>query len=158
MRPSNEDLERIVYPLTRIAEGMRRAQARNFDPTKIAILREAGIKGQVRPSEIASGLELHQSSIARSTRVLEDAGHVKVDPDPDDRRSCLISLTEAGWDEVRRLTALGLDRFAEFLESWDAEEVRRFGSLLTKFEESVAEVKARESTPGGRRWQKKGNT
>ncbi|GAA3529650.1 hypothetical protein GCM10022222_10750 [Amycolatopsis ultiminotia] len=157
MRPSDEELERIVYPLTRIAEGMRRAQARNYDPTKIAILRESGTRGQVRPSEIASELGLHQSSIARSTRVLEDAGQVKVDPDPDDRRSCLISLTDAGWDEVRRLTALGFDRFADFLESWDAEEVRQFGSLLTKFEESIAEVKARESAPGGRRWQKKGN-
>ncbi|MEU5695635.1 MarR family winged helix-turn-helix transcriptional regulator [Actinosynnema sp. NPDC020468] len=157
MRPSSEDLERIVYPLTRIAEAMRRAQARDVDPTRIAILREAGTKGRVRPSEIAADLGLHQSSIARSTRVPEDAGHVRVDPDPDDRRPCLISLTDAGWDEVRRLTALGLDRFADFLESWDVEDVHRFGELLTKFEESVAEVKAREASPGGRRRQKKGN-
>lgn len=156
MRPSTEDLERIVYPLTRIAEGMRRAQTREADPTKIAILRAAGIRGRVRPSEIAADLGLHQSSIARSTRVLEDAGHVKVDPDPDDRRSCLISLTDAGWAEVRRLTERGVNRFAEFLESWDVDEVRRLGSLLAKLEESVAEVKARETAPGGRRWQKKG--
>lgn len=154
MEPSYEDLERLVYPFMRIGEGMKRAQKRAMDPTRLTILRQAATKGQVRPSEIAAELGVHQSSITRQTRALEDAGHVRLDADPADRRSCLISLTEAGWDEVRELTKVGLDRFAEFLEGWDIEDVRTLGTLLTRLEASVTEAAKRTQRPRGRSWQK----
>ncbi|GLY43729.1 hypothetical protein Amsp01_097520 [Amycolatopsis sp. NBRC 101858] len=152
MPHSHEDLESVVYPLTRISEALRRAQSRAADPTRVAILRLAAGKGRVRPSEVAAELDVHQSSITRQTRALEDAGHVRLEADPEDRRSCLISLTEPGWDEVRRLTKLGLDRFADFLRDWSPEDVRRLGELLARLETSVAAAKKR---PGpGRRWQR----
>jgi DNA-binding MarR family transcriptional regulator len=148
-----EDLEAVVYPLARMAEGMRRAQRRVIDPTRQAILQQAAVRGQVRPSDLALELDLYQSSITRQTRVLEDEGFVKVEADPADRRSCLISLTEDGWAEVRKLTKQGLDRFDGFLADWDAEDVQTLGRLLTRLEASVDEAKRSKQRPAGRRWQ-----
>ena len=153
MAHAYEDLESVVYPLVRIAEAMRRSQSRMLDPTRQAILQQAAVRGQVRPSELAADLDLYQSSITRQTRVLEDEGYVKVEADPADRRSCLISLTDEGWTEVKRLTKFGLDRFDEFLAEWDAEDVRTLGRLLSRLESSVEEAKRRKQKPGGRRWQ-----
>ncbi|WP_166659095.1 MarR family winged helix-turn-helix transcriptional regulator [Labedaea rhizosphaerae] len=153
MAHAYDDLESVVYPLVRIAEGMRRAQGRAIDPTRQAILQQAAMRGQVRPSELAADLDLYQSSITRQTRVLEDEGYVKVEADPADRRSCLISLTDHGWTEVRRLTKLGLDRFDEFMADWDADDVRTLGRLLTRLEASVEEAKRSKQKPPGRRWQ-----
>jgi len=147
-----DDLESVVYPLVRIAEGMRRAQGRVMDPTRQGILQHAAMKGQIRPSDLAAELDLYQSSITRQTRVLEDEGLVRVEADPADRRSCLISLTEQGWTEVRRVTKLGLDRFDDFFAEWDAEDVRTLGRLLGRLETSVAEA-GRKPKPSGRRWQ-----
>jgi DNA-binding MarR family transcriptional regulator len=96
---------------------------------------------------------VHQSSITRQTRALEDAGIVSVAADPEDRRSCLISLTDEGWTEVRGAVRTGIDRFATFVADWSAEDVHTLAGLLNRLEESVAEVKARERKPGGRRWQ-----
>lgn len=151
----NEDLEQVVYPLVRISESMRRQQRRAIDPTRQAILQLAATRGEVRPSELAAEFGLHQSSISRQTRLLEDEGFVRLEADPADRRSCTITLTDSGWAEVRRLTQLGLDRFAAFLADWDAEDVRQLGRLLARLEESVAEAKRREQRPGGRRWQRR---
>lgn len=148
-----EDLEQVVYPLVRIAESMRRAQRKAIDPTRLAILQQAAIKGEVRPSELAAELDLYQSSITRQSRVLEDDGLIKVKADPADRRSCLISLTEPGWDEVRKLTKLGLDRFDAFMAEWDPADVRALGSLLGRLEKSVLEAKRHEQRTSGRRWQ-----
>ncbi|WP_326954207.1 MULTISPECIES: MarR family winged helix-turn-helix transcriptional regulator [unclassified Amycolatopsis] len=150
-----EDLEQVVYPLMRIGQTMRRAQNKAIDPTRQAILQQAAVKQQVRPSELAAELDLYPSSITRQTRSLEDDGLIAVEADPADRRSCLISLTEAGWDEVRTLTRIGLDRFADFMAGWDAEDVRTLGRLLTRLETSVDEAKRRTQRPGGRPWQQR---
>jgi DNA-binding MarR family transcriptional regulator len=104
---------------------------------------------------LAVELGVHQSTITRQIRSLEDAGQVTVLADPDDGRSCTIALTEAGKNEVLRLTQIGLDRFALFVADWDAEEVRTFTRLLVKLEQSKANVASRERRPGGRRWQSK---
>lgn len=154
MRHSYEDLERLVYPLVRISDSMRRAQTKQIDPTRLGILRAAAVRGRVRPSELAADLDVHQSSITRQTRALEDAGHVRVEGDPDDRRSCLISLTDEGWEEVKNLTRLGLDRFSVFLESWEPADVRTLADLLSKLEQTILETKQRTQRPGGRRWQR----
>jgi DNA-binding MarR family transcriptional regulator len=73
----------------------------------------------VNPSEIAAELDLNQSSITRKVRTLEDAGHVAVVANQQDRRSCRITLTSKGQDELKRLTEIGLGRFAKFVENWD---------------------------------------
>jgi DNA-binding MarR family transcriptional regulator len=153
MPADEEDLQTVLFALTRIGDNLRRVRGRVLDPTRQAILQAAATKGQVRPSEIAADLALHQSSIARQTRALEDAGIVSVAADPDDRRSCLISLTEEGWDEVRAHVRTGVDRFGSFVADWSAEDVHTLAVLLTRLEESAAAVKANERKPGGRRWQ-----
>ena len=153
MAANEEDLQTVVFALSRIGENMRRAQGKAIDPTRQAILQQAATKGQVRPSEIAAELSVHQSSIARQTRSLEDAGHVSVAADPQDRRSCLISLTDEGWAEVRRLIATGIDRFATFVADWSEEDVHTLATLLVRLEDSAAAVREKEKGPSGRRWQ-----
>jgi DNA-binding MarR family transcriptional regulator len=88
-------------------------------------------------------------------QALEAAGHVDVTADLDDGRSCFVSLTAAGREEITRLTQIGLARFASFVADWDAEEVRALARLLTKLVASQAKVNRREPRPVGRRWQQK---
>jgi DNA-binding MarR family transcriptional regulator len=118
------------------------------------VLQILATRGRVRPSDIAVDLGVHQSTVTRQVRTLEAGGHVAVAGDPEDRRSCFITLTDAGWGEVARLTEVGLSRFAAFVADWDAEDVRTLGRLLAKLERSKSELKAREQRPAGRNWQK----
>ena len=155
MSASDDDVQDLMFTLFRVTDSMQRARARAMDPTRQAIMEQAATKGQVRPSEIAAELSLHQSSIARQTRVLEDAGLVAVAADPQDRRSCLISLTEAGWAEARAASAAGLTRFGQFVTDWGTDDVQALTRLLQQLESSVAEVKARERGASGRRWQQR---
>ena len=106
----------------------------------------------IRPSEIASAQDVHPSQVTRQVRELERLGFVQVTADTADRRSCRVTLTSAGSDELRSLTEVGLDRFGSFVADWEPEEVRMLTSLLQKLEESKAAAAARQRPQPGRHW------
>jgi DNA-binding MarR family transcriptional regulator len=153
MRPTPEDVQELVTALFTVSGGLERARRRIPDAAALALLYAVAARERARPSELAAELGVHQSSVTRQIRVLEDAGRVAVTADPDDRRSCFIALTAAGRAELDRLTQIGLGRFATFVADWDAEDVRTLARLLFKFERSKRAVAEREKRPGGRRWQ-----
>ena len=153
MKPSRDDVQQMVAALMTLMGGIERAR-RQGDASTLAVLKVLAMRGSARPSDIAVDLGVHQSTITRQVQTLETGGYVDVTADPVDRRSCFITLTDAGREEVGRLTEIGLSRFAAFVADWDAEEVRTLGRLLAKLERSKAEVNQREPRPDGRRWQK----
>ena len=106
----------------------------------------------MRPGEIAARQHVHQSLVTRQIRNLEDAGHVSVADDPNDGRSYLVALTPAGFDELDRLTKIGLQRFALFVSDWDPEQVRTLAELLEKLQSSMTAASASEQpSPSERR-------
>ena len=153
MQPEKEDVQQLVTALFTVNSSLERARRKSAQASMLAVLQLVAAHQGISPSEIAIELDLHQSSITRQVRILEDAGHVSVVANPQDRRSCRITLTDAGQHELNRLTEIGMGRFAKFVASWDAEEVRTLARLLLKLEESKAEVAQNEQHSGGRRWQ-----
>lgn len=113
------------------------------DAATLGILGAIASHPRVRPSEVALHLGVNQSSVTRQMQKLERLGLVKLQPDPSDRRSCHIVLTTAGRTETRRLTSIGLDRFALFVKNWDARDVRKLARLLQNFERSKSAAAVR---------------
>ena len=154
MKPTREDVEKMAAALGTVTAGLERARRRIPDARTLSLLYAVAGRPGMRPSEIADALGVHPSSVTRQVQSLERAGHVELTIDPEDRRSCFITLTPAGVDEVGRLMEIGLSRYAKFVADWDAEEVRTLARLLFKFEESKARVARGEQHPGGRHWQR----
>lgn len=134
----------MVAALFTVSGGLERARRKKRDAARLAVLQIVAWGERVRPSDVATALEVHPSQITRQVKALEDTGHVHVEPDPQDRRSCIVSLTDAGKAEVTRLSEVGMTRFEKFVADWDAEDVREFTRLLTKFEQSKAAVAEEE--------------
>ncbi|MGD0904075.1 MAG: MarR family transcriptional regulator [Terracidiphilus sp.] len=153
MKPDKQDVLQLVIALFTLISSLERAKRHKQQAGILDLLQIIASRPGVNPSEIAAELDLNQSSITRKVRTLEDAGHVAVVANQQDRRSCRITLTSKGQDELKRLTEIGLGRFAKFVENWDAEEVRSLARLLSKLEQSKGEVAQHEKHPGGRRWQ-----
>lgn len=154
MKPAMDDVTEMVSALMGVVSGIERAK-RQGPANTLTFLYLIASREQTRPSELSQELGLHQSSATRQVQALEAAGYVRVAADPDDGRSCLVSITDPGREEMARLSEIGLGRFAAFVEDWDPEEVRTLGRLLRKLENSKAEVARREARPEGRQWQRK---
>ncbi|MGH3794990.1 MAG: MarR family winged helix-turn-helix transcriptional regulator [Pseudonocardiaceae bacterium] len=140
MPPERADVREMAAVLTRISSGVERVRRRGAAST-LALLQLVAAAVQVRPSDLAATLDVHHSSVTRQVQALEDTGHVQVTVDPQDRRSYLVSLTDSGAAELRRLVDVGVDRFAFLVADWSAEDVRTLGRLLLKLEDSIARTK-----------------
>ncbi|MGW2426644.1 MarR family winged helix-turn-helix transcriptional regulator [Streptomyces sp. NPDC001709] len=146
MRPSRDDVARLAYAVNAVAAGVERARRRIPEAASLAVLQVLGWAERevpdkaVRPSDLASALEVHRSAITHQLRALQQAGRVTLTTDPADRRSSIVTLTDSGRNELDRLAEQGLDRFTAFVADWDAADVRTLADLLTRFEESKAKV------------------
>jgi DNA-binding MarR family transcriptional regulator len=150
MDPSRGDVEAMTGALFLLTAGLERARRQKKDASALSLLQVLAGRDGVRPSELADLQAVHPSLVTRQVRELEDTGYVQVAGDPADGRSWLVTLTPAGSEELRRLTEVGLDRFALFVADWSASEVQTLAALLTKLRESVAAAGERESPPAGR--------
>lgn len=89
---------RLRPALTRTARRMRQ-EAGGLTPTLAAALATVERHGPLTPSELADRERVKRPTATRLVARLEADGLVGRTPDPDDRRSCLISATP----EARRL-------------------------------------------------------
>jgi DNA-binding MarR family transcriptional regulator len=67
-----------------------------------ALLSLIGARGPSRLTEIAGELGMPLTTASDAVRRLEGRGHARRAPNPEDGRSVLVELTEAGDDEWRR--------------------------------------------------------
>jgi DNA-binding MarR family transcriptional regulator len=154
MRARAEDVLRLVVSLMRVGDSVQRTRSRE-NTGIFATLRVIAEHDQVRPIEIAAELGVHQSTITRQLRVLQDAEQVVLTADPQNRRSCFVALTERGHAESARLEELQLEQLAEFVDDWDTEDVRVLNRLLARYEDAAGESKEKRQGSPGRSWQQR---
>ena len=152
VKASRDDVRGMVTALFVTNAALDRARRQKKGASTLSLLQVVAATPGIRPSEIASAQGVHPSQVTRQVRELENLGLVQVMADTADKRSCRVTLTTAGSDELHSLTEEGLDRFALFVTDWEPEEVRMLTSLLQKLEESKAEAVARQRPPPGRHW------
>ena len=152
VKASRDDVRAMVAALFVTNAALDRARRQKKGASTLSLLQVIAAAPGIRPSGIASAQDVHPSQVTRQVRELENLGLVQVTADTADKRSCRVTLTAAGTDELQSLTEQGLDRFASFVADWEPEEVRMLTSLLKKLEESKAAVAARQRPPPGRHW------
>jgi DNA-binding MarR family transcriptional regulator len=157
MRPTRKDVFDMTAALMAVISGVRRASQKG-DAATLSILGTVASGQSVRPSDVAVALGVNQSSVTRQMQKFERVGFLKLVADPNDRRSCHIILTAAGRAEMRRLTNIGLDRFALFVQDWDARDVRAFARYLVQFERSKSAAHPAVKYPRASSWRVAGSS
>jgi DNA-binding MarR family transcriptional regulator len=152
MAPDRSDVQSMVIALFTLIGSMDRAARQSAGASALSLLQVVASRDAIRPSEIADLQHVHPSLVTRQVRDLEDKGYAQVTADPADGRSCLVTLTPAGADEMARLRQAGVDRFATFVSDWEPEEVRTLTALLEKLQSSKTAVATQRRRPGRRRW------
>ena len=107
MPPTREDVQSLVFSLFTLTAGLDRARRERKGASTLSLLQVVDQQGAVRPTEIASVLQVHPSVVTRQLRELEDAGYTEVTGHPADGRAWLVTLTPSGREEMRRLQQVG---------------------------------------------------
>ncbi|MFB7502008.1 MarR family winged helix-turn-helix transcriptional regulator [Streptomyces broussonetiae] len=113
----------------RLTEGLGEA----VDEVTYPVLSGLARTGPRSAADLAGEIGLDRSGVTRRATRLEDAGLLRREPDPRDRRATLLALTEAGQQTVdatrRRLAA----HIEASLASWPPDEARTFARHLQRF-------------------------
>lgn len=108
----------------------RGLQPREFDV--LATLRRAGKPYALTPTQLFKVLMFSSGGMTNQLDRLEKAGLIARRPNPDDRRSMLVTLTEEGLGLVNDTIAPHVDNEARALSPLNEEEQRTLNALLTK--------------------------
>ena len=148
-----------MLALSGSAEHVRRNTEENpEDPVRMRLLALTLEHGRVRPSEVAEELEVSPPSVTRYVHALRKEGQISVVADPDDGRSYLIEVTEAGREVVRQFRDGLVDIFCELLSDWSPKEVATLARLLGRLNEEMTVVSANRRSPrGAKNWWREGS-
>ena len=96
-------------------------------------------QGPVRVSEVADQLSVDLSVASRQVQALEAAGYVDRAPDPTDRRSSVVGLSEAGEEKLRLVHERVIETLNEALATWSPEEIQTLVDGLVRLRADLAD-------------------
>jgi len=110
--------------------------------------------GPMRLRDLAEHKGVDQSTVSRQAAQLVHNGLIRRDPDPADRRACLMALTDRGRDLCRELVNGRRRSIEHALRGWSEERVALFLELFRDFNEAVETEQSQaapniSAAPGG---------
>jgi DNA-binding MarR family transcriptional regulator len=108
--------------IVRTARRLRQEAGGDLSPSLNAALATLERHGPMTPSELAARERIQRPTATRLLARLEDAGLATRTPDPDDRRSSLVTVTPAGSELLAELRTRKTAFLAQRLEGLDADD------------------------------------
>jgi DNA-binding MarR family transcriptional regulator len=113
---------RLRLTIVRTARRLRQEAGSDLSPSLTAALSTVERHGPLTPSEVAARERIQRPTATRVLARLEEAGLVERTPDPQDRRSSLVSVTPAGTDLLAALRTRKTAFLARRLEHLDPDD------------------------------------
>lgn len=121
------DLRANLYQV--LTEGLGPA----VDETTYPVLSGLARSGPRSAAALAAEVGVDRSGVSRHASRLEAAGLVRREPDPADRRSVLLALTDEGTRTVAVMRERLAERIGASLDSWPPEQAQVFARDLRRF-------------------------
>jgi DNA-binding MarR family transcriptional regulator len=129
-----------------LAEGTARHGLRPGWFDLLAALRRAGPPFELRPGELMEATMLSSGGITKRLDRLSEAGLVERRPDPDDRRSALVRLTQKGRAVVDRVLEAHVANEERLLRPLSPADRRALDTLLRRLLVSLDSSTTRSRT------------
>lgn len=134
-------VERQTAVLVRHFELLNRRGAihEHLDRAEYLLLRILDETGPADINTLAAALGLNPSTAGRQVSALLASGLAERAKDPDDRRRCVVTPTELGFQRMREVQRMRTDNTADLLSGWSDEDLGVLASMFNKYNTAVAE-------------------
>jgi DNA-binding MarR family transcriptional regulator len=147
-RSSYEELARHLSGLGAVRREIVRGFPQDVPPTSAAVLTLLHKYGEMRMGRLAELMAVDMSVTSRHVAHIEERGWVERHPDPRDRRSRLLRLTERGDRQLDTLSEATTEALESILRDWAEVDIARLNELLERLRESFGDT--RVPLPQGR--------
>ncbi|MEX2626113.1 MAG: MarR family transcriptional regulator, partial [Ilumatobacteraceae bacterium] len=121
-------------------ERMARAAGLPVTEAGSSLLRSVSRHGPIALSNLAARMGLDQSTVSRQIQALEASDLIERSPDPDDRRSSLISLSTEGDRLLERVREVARHDYDAALAGWTDDERATFAAMLDRFRRALVDA------------------
>ncbi|MEY9850107.1 MarR family winged helix-turn-helix transcriptional regulator [Streptacidiphilus sp. MAP5-3] len=137
------ELVRHLSALGAVSRGLGRALPQDCAPASVATLRMLRQYGRMRTGELSERLGVDVSVTSRHVACLAERGWIERRPDPQDKRSRLLSLTPAGEAVLGEASGLIAEALADYLQDWTDQEVTQLATLMARLRDSFDDCRPR---------------
>jgi DNA-binding MarR family transcriptional regulator len=138
---------RLRLAIGRLARRIRLDTEYGLPPLQHAALATIEVYGPIRLGELAQREGVTAPTMSRVLASLDERGLVARRPDPDDARSVLLSLTDAGRDVLATVRSAHTAMLAARLHRLSAEQVLSLGAALPILELLIEDDPDRSRKP-----------
>lgn len=111
-----------------------------LDRARYVVLRAVAESEPVRTSALAEQVGVDPSTMSRHVAVLDTAGYVTRDTDPDDGRAQALRLTPAGRDVMEKVRTARHDLITDALAGWEDSDRAQLSALLGRLADDFLRV------------------
>jgi DNA-binding MarR family transcriptional regulator len=134
-RPQYEELARQLSAIGAVKRGLARIMPPECPAGAVAVLALLDKHGAMRMSRLAELLAVDMSVTSRHVAHVADRGWIDRSPDPDDRRSRILTLTQEGSSKLTELTERYVSALSGYLADWSDADVDALNSQLARLRE-----------------------
>ena len=140
-----EELARQLSAVGAVKRDMARVMPPDCPSGSAAVLLLLDRHGAMRMSRLAELLAVDMSVTSRHVAHVADRGWIERSPDPADRRSRILHLTQPGRDRLEDLSRRTTELLADRLSDWSDDEVVQLIRLMTRLRTSFGDCRSTAS-------------
>ncbi|MFF9849087.1 MarR family winged helix-turn-helix transcriptional regulator [Streptomyces litmocidini] len=137
-----EELARSVSAIGAVKRGLARVLPVDCQGGSAAVLALVNHHGAMRTSKLAELMAVDMSVCSRHVAHTVEHGWIERLPDPDDRRSRILHLTEPGRAMLDELDRRVTEAFSRHLAEWTDDDVDQLTHLLARLRDSFGDCRA----------------
>ncbi|GGY31883.1 transcriptional regulator [Bacterioplanes sanyensis] len=99
----------------------------------LATLRRSGAPYRLTPTALLQSALLSSGAMTNRLNRLEQAGHIRRIPDPQDRRSLLVELTEQGQELIDRAFEAHIENERQLLQQLPPQQLQQLDDILRQW-------------------------
>ncbi|MGW2785761.1 MarR family winged helix-turn-helix transcriptional regulator [Streptomyces populi] len=142
-----EELARQLSAIGAVKRGLGRILPPECPAGSAAVLTLLGRYGEMRMSRLAELLSVDMSVTSRHVAHVADRGWIERCPDPADKRSRILRLTEAGHAQLDELSLRTSRLLSDRLGHWSDDEVGLLIELMGRLRESFGDCRSPQRAP-----------
>lgn len=142
-RSQYEELARQLSAIGTVKRGLSRVLPQDCAAGSAIVLMLLNRHGEMRMSKLAELLDIDMSVTSRHVAHAAERGWIDRTPDPQDRRSRLLTINASGEKLLGEVSERFTQALAAALSDWSDDDLGRLNELLARLRTSFADTRSR---------------
>lgn len=137
LRDLESEVGVLIRRIRRVIGERARAVHPDLLPASYLMLAYVRDHEPIRASAMCTVFDIDKGAISRQVQHLIDLGLVDKQPDPEDGRATLLSISTDGEERLEGVAVERRELLAERLADWSAEELTAFSTSLRRYNDAL---------------------